>query len=206
VEPGEAGEARPLRLRLKLLADVGLVGFPNTGKSTIISRISSAKPKIADYPFTTLTPNLGVVQLSDDRSFVVADVPGLIEGAYEGHGLGTKFLAHLERTKVLVHVIDVSETSGRDPIHDFEVICRELERFAGTGDDRVVALAAKPRLVAANKIDVLADPKRLKKLQTYLKRKRIPLIQVSAVTGEGIQELTEAMWRDLSRPANVDAE
>ena len=205
-EPGQPGEERPLRLRLKLLADVGLVGFPNTGKSTIISRISSAKPKIADYPFTTLTPNLGVVQLSDDRSFVVADVPGLIEGAHEGHGLGMKFLAHLERTKVLVHVIDISESSGRDPIEDFETICRELERFAGTGDDRVVALAAKPRFVVANKADVLQDPTRLKKLQTYLKRRRIPLLTVSAVTGEGIAELTEAMWRHVARTDEAPAE
>jgi GTP-binding protein len=200
VEPGQPGEARPLRLRLKLLADVGLVGFPNTGKSTIISRISAAKPKIADYPFTTLTPNLGVVQLSDDRSFVVADVPGLIEGAHEGHGLGTRFLAHLERTKVLVHVIDVSETSGRDPVHDFEVISGELEHFAGTGDERVVALASKPCLVAANKVDVLHDPKRLAKLERYLKRRKIPMIRVSAATGEGIGALTEAMWRHGLQP------
>jgi len=205
-EPGQPGEERPLRLRLKLLADVGLVGFPNTGKSTIISRISSAKPKIADYPFTTLAPNLGVVQLSDDRSFVVADVPGLIEGAHEGHGLGMKFLAHLERTKVLVHVIDISESSGRDPIEDFEIICRELERFAGTGDDRVVALAQKPRFVVANKADALHDPARLKKLHTYLKRRRIPLMTASAATGQGIPELTEAMWRHIARTTEVDAE
>src|SRR5690349_21110874 len=124
-EPGEAGEERFLRLQLKLIADVGLVGFPNAGKSTLISRISAARPKIADYPFTTLSPNLGVVTLSGDRSFVVADVPGLIAGAHEGQGLGHQFLSHLERTKVLVHVIDMSET-GRDPVDDFEVITREL--------------------------------------------------------------------------------
>lgn len=197
VEPGHPGEARALRLRLKLLADVGLVGFPNTGKSTIISRISAAKPKIADYPFTTLTPNLGVVQLSDDRSFVVADVPGLIEGAHEGHGLGTRFLAHLERTKVLVHVIDVSETSERDPVHDFEVIAGELDAFAGTGDDHAVALAAKPQIVVANKTDVLQDQARLTRLQRYLRKRRIPVLALSAATGEGLEQLTEAMWRHV---------
>ena len=200
-EPGGAGEQRHLRLRLKLLADVGLVGFPNAGKSTLISRISEARPKIADYPFTTLTPNLGVVHLSDDRSFVVADVPGLIEGAHLGHGLGTKFLAHLERTKVLVHVIDVSSATGRDPIDDFNVIVRELELFAGAGDDTAVALAAKPRLAAANKIDVLEEPDRLKRLQKHLKKLGIPLYPISSATGEGIPTLVEAMWREVARHA-----
>src|SRR6188508_3387611 len=128
-QPGLPGEEHDLRLQLKLLADVGLVGFPNAGKSTIISRISAAKPKIAAYPFTTLVPNLGVVGLSGDRSFVVADVPGLIEGAHEGHGLGHRLLSHLERTRVLVHVIDISSTEGRDPISDFDIITRELELF-----------------------------------------------------------------------------
>src|SRR5687767_8308235 len=148
-QPGLPGEEKDLRFHLKLLADVGLVGLPNAGKSTMISRISAARPKIADYPFTTLTPNLGVVSLSGDRTFVVADVPGLIEGAHEGHGLGTRFLSHLERTKVLVHVIDMSET-GRDPVEDFEIITRELALFAGRGDETAVALSDKPRLVAAN--------------------------------------------------------
>ena len=198
-EPGAAGEERTLRLRLKLLADVGLVGFPNAGKSTLISRISAARPKIADYPFTTLTPNLGVVHLSDDRSFVVADVPGLIEGAHEGHGLGTKFLAHLERTKVLVHVVDVSSASGRDPVNDFEVICRELELFAGAGDATAVALGDKPRIVAANKIDALDDPDRLKKLAKHLKKRKVELYPVSSVTGDGVAELVEAMWREIAR-------
>jgi len=200
-EPGRAGEKRRLRLRLKLLADVGLVGFPNAGKSTLIARVSEARPKIADYPFTTLTPNLGVVRLSDDRSFVVADVPGLIEGAHLGHGLGTKFLAHLERTKVLVHMIDVSSSSGRDPVEDYAVICRELELFAGSGDDTAVALAQKPQIAAANKIDALDDPDRLKRLEKHLKKLKVPLFPISAATGEGVPKLLEAMWREVARHA-----
>ncbi|HEX5213917.1 MAG TPA: GTPase, partial [Vicinamibacterales bacterium] len=179
------------------------VGFPNAGKSTLISRVSAARPKIADYPFTTLTPNLGVVQLSDDRSFVVADVPGLIEGAHEGHGLGTKFLAHLERTKVLVHVIDVSSASGRDPVEDFEVICRELELFQGSGDDTAESLATKRRIAAANKIDALDDPERLERLKKHLKKKKVPLFQISSASGEGLPQLLEAMWKEVSREAEA---
>src|SRR3979409_2439099 len=137
-EAGRPGEEHTYRLELKLLADVGLVGYPNAGKSTMISRISAARPKIADYPFTTLTPNLGVVHLTGDRSFVVADVPGLIEGAHLGHGLGTKFLSHLERTKVRVHRVDLSSATGRDPVDDFNIITRELELFAGAGDETAV--------------------------------------------------------------------
>ena len=197
VEPGWTGEERTLQLRLKLLADVGLVGYPNAGKSTLISRISAARPKIADYPFTTLTPNLGVVSLSGDRSFVVADVPGLIEGAHEGQGLGHQFLSHLERTKVLVHVIDMSET-GRDPVNDFEVISRELAMFAGSGDETAVALADKPRMAAANKLDAMADPKALEKLRRHLKKKKVPLFEISAATGEGLQPLLEAMWKAVA--------
>jgi len=204
-EPGEPGETRRLRLRLKLLADVGLVGFPNAGKSTLIARVSAARPKIADYPFTTLTPNLGVVRLTDDRSFVVADVPGLIEGAHLGHGLGTKFLAHLERTKVLVHVIDMSSASGRDPVSDFDVISRELELFAGSGDDTAVALGAKPRIAAANKIDAIDDPDRLVRLQAHLRDLDVPLYPVSAATGEGVADLLEAMWREVARGATQAA-
>jgi GTP-binding protein len=196
-DPGEAGEERRLKLQLKLLADVGLVGYPNAGKSTIISRISAAKPKIADYPFTTLEPNLGVVRIGDDRSFVVADVPGLIEGAHEGHGLGTKFLTHLERTKVLAHVIDVSSASGRDPVDDFEVITRELALFEGSGDETAAALSTKPRIVVANKIDALDEPQRLKKLKAHMRKKRIPVFAISAATGEGLPELLEALWKKI---------
>jgi GTPase len=203
-EPGGAGESRRLRLRLKLLADVGLVGFPNAGKSTMIARISAARPKIADYPFTTLTPNLGVVTLSDDRSFVVADVPGLIEGAHEGHGLGTKFLAHLERTKVLVHVIDISSASGRDPVQDFEIITRELEQFI-SDDDEPRPLVAKPQIAAANKIDAIDDPSRLDRLRDHLLERGITTFAVSAVTGEGIAPLLEAMWREIRRAAEASA-
>src|SRR2546422_206263 len=158
VQPGEPGEIKDLRLELKLLADVGLVGFPNAGKSTLISRISAARPKIANYPFTTLTPNLGVVQLSGDRSFVVADVPGLIEGAHRGQGLGHRFLRHLERTKVLVHLVDVSSATGRDPVEDFETVRTELTLFDP-------AFAARPQLVAANKIDAMDDDTRANNLE-----------------------------------------
>src|SRR5207344_194681 len=148
VQPGEPGEEKLLRLELKLLADIGLVGYPNAGKSTFIARVSAARPKIADYPFTTLTPNLGVVRLSRDRSFAVADVPGLIEGAHRGQGLGHQFLRHLERTKVLVHVVDVSGAEGRDPVEDLETLRQELRLFQP-------ALAAKPQIVAANKMDAV---------------------------------------------------
>jgi GTPase len=197
-QPGLPGEERDLRLQLKLLADVGLVGFPNAGKSTLISRISAARPKIADYPFTTLTPNLGVVSLSDDRSFVVADVPGLIEGAHQGHGLGHRFLSHLERTKVLVHLVDVSSASGRDTVEDFEVISRELELFPGR-DASGERLAEKPVIVAANKIDVLDDPDRLARLERHLQSAGIPLYAVSAATGDGLAPLLDAIWREVAR-------
>jgi GTP-binding protein len=200
-EPGRDGEERTLHLRLKLLADVGFVGFPNAGKSTLIARVSAARPKIADYPFTTLSPNLGVVQLDDDRSFVVADVPGLIEGAHEGHGLGTRFLAHLERTKVLVHLVDVSSASGRDPVEDFDIICRELERFTSADDELQHALADKPRLAAANKIDALDDPDRLRRLEEHLAGLGVACHRISAVTGEGVQALLEAMWQSVARTA-----
>jgi GTP-binding protein len=190
-EPGEEGEEKLLRLQLKLIADAGLVGFPNAGKSTLISRISAARPKIADYPFTTLVPNLGVVTLSDDRSFVVADVPGLIKGAHEGHGLGHQFLRHIERTKVLVHLVDVSGASGRDPIEDFNTIVDELRFFSS-------AVAAKPQLVAANKIDAAQDAALVKALERHVKRRRLPFFRISAVTGEGVEALLEAVWREIA--------
>ena len=190
-EPGQEGEDRLLRLQLKLLADVGLVGFPNAGKSTLISRISAARPKIADYPFTTLAPNLGVVTMSDDRSFVVADVPGLIKGAHEGHGLGYQFLRHIERTKVLVHLVDVSGASGRDPVEDYETILEELRLFSPK-------VAAKPQLVAANKIDALADPAAVKTLERRVKKEGLGVFRISGVTGEGVAELLEAAWREIA--------
>jgi len=188
-EPGRPGEERVYRLELKLLADVGLVGFPNVGKSTLISRISAARPKIADYPFTTLEPNLGVVLVGeppDEISFVVADIPGLIEGAHEGHGLGTQFLRHIERTRLLVHLIDVSDASGRpDPVDDFHVIMNELESF-GAG------LETKPMIVAASKIDA-ANPDKLAALKRHCKKLKLALFPISAVTGEGIDKLKWAM-------------
>jgi GTP-binding protein len=189
-EPGEPGEERSLRLQLKLLADAGLVGFPNAGKSTLISRISAARPKIANYPFTTLTPNLGVVTLSGDRSFVVADVPGLIAGAHEGHGLGDRFLRHVERTKVLVHLVDVSSASGRDPIEDFDVIREELRQFNP-------GVAAKPHIVAANKVDALDEPRRLERLERHVAELGLPLHRISGVTGEGVDALLESVWRQI---------
>jgi GTP-binding protein len=190
VEDGQPGEIKLLRLQLKLLADVGLVGFPNAGKSTFIARVSAARPKIAAYPFTTLTPNLGVVRLSDDRSFVVADVPGLIEGAHEGHGLGTRFLKHVERTYVLVHVVDVSGLSGRDPVDDLETVRRELRLFAPL-------LAEKRQIVAANKIDAIDNPQRVERLAARAVALEMPFFRISGATGEGVVELLEALWRHV---------
>ena len=204
-EPGGPGDEKYLRLELKLLADVGLVGFPNAGKSTLISRISAARPKIADYPFTTLTPNLGVVRLSSDRSFAVADVPGLIEGAHRGLGLGHQFLRHLERTKVLVHLVDISSATGRDPVMDLDTVRTELELFQP-------ALAAKPQIVAANKMDTVAprqapgtvsesnrdDESRVTALERRASDLGLPFFRISAVTGEGLPALLETMWRRLA--------
>ncbi|MBV9341681.1 MAG: GTPase ObgE [Acidobacteria bacterium] len=188
-EPGRPGEERNLRLELKLLADVGLVGYPNVGKSTLISRISAARPKIADYPFTTLEPNLGVVAVGEppqETSFVVADIPGLIAGAHQGAGLGTQFLRHLERTRLLVHLVDVSDANGRpDPGKDFEVIMGELASF-GAG------LEAKPMILAASKCDI-ASKSKLAKLKRYAKAQGLNLLLVSAATGQGIEALKHQM-------------
>ena len=188
-EDGRPGEERTFRLELKLLADVGLVGYPNAGKSTLISRISAARPKIADYPFTTLEPNLGVVVVGDAReevSFVVADIPGLIEGAHTGAGLGTQFLRHIERTRLLVHLVDVSDASGRDDVvKDVEVIMVELSNFGADLDK-------KPVLMVASKIDV-ANPEKVTKLKRWCTRKKLKLYPISAVTGEGIEKLKYAM-------------
>lgn len=185
-EPGRPGEEKRLRLELKLLADVGLVGFPNAGKSTLISRISAAKPKIADYPFTTLEPNLGVVSAGGDRTFVVADIPGLIEGAHLGHGLGIQFLRHVERTRLLAHLVDVSESSGRDPVEDFHVILRELGEFSAE-------LPKKPMIVVATKLDAAQDPSRIEALQSLADERKLRFYAISAVTGEGLEELKRAM-------------
>jgi GTP-binding protein len=190
-DPGYPGEAWALRLQLKLLADVGLVGYPNSGKSTLISRISAAKPKIADYPFTTLTPHLGVVRLDSDRSFVVADIPGLVEGAHRGLGLGHQFLRHIERTKVLIYMVDVSSASGRESADDLTVIRRELELFRAE-------LLERPQLVAATKIDAVDEPERLERLRAKAGEWRLPVFPISAVTGQGVPALLEALWRGMT--------
>ncbi len=199
-EEGREGEERTFRLELKLLADVGLVGYPNVGKSTLISRISAARPKIANYPFTTLEPNLGVVVVGDKKkemSFVVADIPGLIEGAHTGAGLGTQFLRHIERTRLLVHLVDVSDASGRpDVLKDVEVILAELKNF-GAG------LEAKPALIAASKIDA-ANPEKLKQLKQWCTRRKLKLYPISAVTGEGIEKLTFAIAEQVERLRDED--
>ncbi|HEY6248939.1 MAG TPA: GTPase ObgE [Candidatus Angelobacter sp.] len=188
-ELGKPGDERVLRLELKLLADVALVGYPNVGKSTLISRISAARPKIADYPFTTLQPNLGVVTIGEaphDESYVVADIPGLIEGAHTGTGLGTQFLRHIERTRLLAHLVDVSDASGRpDPVKDFNVILEELASFGAE-------LEKKPMIVVASKMDVV-NPDKLARLRKHVKKLKLDLYEISAVTGKGIPELKYAM-------------
>jgi GTPase len=189
-QDGLPGEEKTLRLELKLLADVGLLGFPNAGKSTLISSISAARPKIADYPFTTLEPNLGVVSLDTDRTFVVADIPGIIEGAHLGHGLGIQFLRHIERTRLLLHLIDVSPMSELDPIDEFRTIQSELQQHSSH-------LAEKPTVVIASKMDV-ADPKKVRKLEQWCRQNQLELIRISSVTGEGLEELKRTVFQKLS--------
>ncbi len=179
---GGEGEERTLRLELKLLADVGLVGFPNAGKSTLIAAISAARPKIADYPFTTLIPNLGVVRWGSDRSFVVADIPGLIEGAHEGKGLGFQFLRHIERTAFLLHLIDVSEWAPDEPVVSFEIMRQELAAYDET-------LNSRPFAIVATKIDVSGKNDRLTQLQSYCRRRKYKCLPISAATREGLDEL-----------------
>jgi len=194
-EPGTPGETMWLRLELKLLADVGVVGYPNVGKSTFINRVSRAKAKVGAYPFTTLVPQLGVVALGEGRSLVIADVPGLIEGASEGRGLGHQFLRHLERTRVLLHILAPDPTEGREPLADFDAIEHELERYGG-------AFEGRPRVVVLNKSDLMADDagrRAIAKLRRVLRERSIPLFTMSAERGEGIAEVLEAIWRRLSR-------
>ncbi len=196
---GRPGEERELQLELKLIADVGLVGFPNAGKSTLISVISAAKPKIADYPFTTLEPNLGVVDLGEYKTFVVADIPGLIEGASEGAGLGDRFLRHIERTKLILHLVDVSSISGRDPVEDYEIINRELANY---NED----LATRPQIVVATKIDALDEPERLENLREAAEKDGKPFMEISAVTRRGTQDLIFAVAQKLDEIKKTEAE
>lgn len=194
-EEGAPGEEKKLRLELKLLADVGLVGFPNAGKSTLISRISAARPKIADYPFTTLAPQLGVVSADGEhagRTFVVADLPGLIEGAHQGTGLGIRFLRHIERTRLLAHLVDTSDASERDPVRDFEIICGELAAFSAS-------LAEKPMLVVATKLDATTDRTRLESLRAFCRRTGYDFFVISSASGEGVRELVQAMAAKLEQ-------
>ncbi len=191
-QEGSEGEEFELQLELKLLADVGLVGFPNAGKSTFISIVSAARPKIADYPFTTLEPHLGVVDLGDFRTFVIADIPGLIEGAHEGHGLGDRFLRHVERTKLLLHLVDMSSVSGRDPVSDYEVINRELAAY----DPR---LAERPQIVVATKIDALDEPARVERLRERANQDERKFFAISSVTGAGVRELISAVGREVEQ-------
>lgn len=196
---GRPGDERELQLELKLIADVGLVGFPNAGKSTLISVISAAKPKIADYPFTTLEPNLGVVDLGDFRTFVVADIPGLIEGASEGAGLGDRFLRHVERTKLILHLVDVSSISGRDPVEDYEIINHELSNYDAK-------LGERPQIVVATKLDALDEPERLEELRKRAKADGKEFLEISSVTNLGVKDLVNKVSRQLDRQAEEEAE
>ena len=196
-QSGNKGEVRELQLELKLLADVGLVGFPNAGKSTFISTVSAARPKIADYPFTTLEPHLGVVDLGDFRTFVIADIPGLIEGAHEGAGLGDQFLRHIERTKLLLHLVDVSSVSGRDTLADYKSVNRELASYNPE-------LAARPQFVVATKIDALDEVERLESLRQRAQVDDKPFFAISSATGEGVRELVNAVATKLDELAEAN--
>ena len=189
---GLPGQSREVILELKLLADVGLVGFPNVGKSTLLSVVTRAQPKIANYHFTTLSPNLGVVPMEEGQSFVLADIPGIIEGASEGAGLGHDFLRHIDRCRLLIHVVDVSGSEGRDPVADFDAICAELERWSPE-------LASRPMLVAANKVDIMEDPELLDRLRTPVAERGCPLYEMSAATHQGTQELMYAAAAELAK-------
>ena len=191
-ERGKTGEERELKLELKLLADVGLVGFPNVGKSTLISRLSAARPRIADYPFTTLEPCLGVVAVDEERSFVMADIPGLIAGAHLGRGLGTRFLRHVERTRLLLHLIDAAEQSSRAPVEDYRVIMEELKSFSPV-------VASKPMLLVASRIDAAGSGERLAALREFCSAHRMALIEISSVTGVGLEELKRQTWAMLEQ-------
>jgi len=196
-EKGEKGQEYTLRLELKLLADVGLIGYPNVGKSNLLSRISSARPKIADYPFTTLVPNLGVVNREDHRPFVVADIPGLIEGASKGAGLGLTFLRHIERTRLLIHLLDISEGPSRDAVKDFHALNHELEAYNPS-------LQKKTRLVALNKIDLPSVRERATAIENQFEKVGHRLYLISCQTGEGVEELTEAVSRTLESISDQD--
>jgi GTP-binding protein len=189
-QEGSEGEEFELQLELKLLADVGLLGFPNAGKSTFISTVSAARPKIADYPFTTLEPHLGVVDLGDFRTFVIADMPGLIEGAHEGHGLGDRFLRHVERTKLLLHLVDMSSVSGRDPVSDYQIINRELAAYDAE-------LAARPQIVVATKMDAVDEPERVESLRQQALSDERKFFAISSVTGAGVRELITAVGHEV---------
>lgn len=191
-QPGEKGEERWLHLELKLLADVGIIGFPNAGKSTLISHISAAKPKVADYPFTTLQPHLGVVRFGEHQDFVIADIPGLIEGAHMGKGLGIKFLKHIERTSLFVHLIDISPQTERDPIKDFETINKELKAFNPD-------MAKRPQIIVLNKIDVTEARESLTKLLKFFKTKGLTVFSISAATGEGLDKLVKYVGREVTK-------
>lgn len=191
-EPGGESQERTLLLELKLLADVGIIGFPNAGKSTLISRISAARPKVADYPFTTLVPNLGVVSYGDGKTFVVADIPGIIEGAHEGAGLGIQFLKHIERTKLLIHLLDLSPVTGRDPAEDYETLNRELKAYSRE-------LSKKPQIVAPNKIDITESRLKLGEVKKYFDKKRIKIYPISSATGEGLKELVRETGKRLEK-------